>query len=71
MEFTATPVAEAVELFNRQNRVQLAISDRAVANLQLSGIFWADDPEGFVRLLESGMSVRAEHVGDTIVLRSR
>lgn len=71
VEFTATPVGEAVELLNRQNRLQLAISDRAVANLQLSGIFWADDPEGFVRLLESGMNVRAERVADTIILRSR
>lgn len=71
MEFSGTPVAEAVELFNRQNRLQLAVPDASLARHQLSGIFWADDPEGFVRLLESGMNVTPERTDDTITLRRR
>jgi len=69
VEFSATPVAEAVEVFNRQNRLQLAVVDKALAQHQLSGIFWADDPEGFVRLLETGMGATAERTGNTITLR--
>jgi transmembrane sensor len=71
VEFSDTPVAEAVELFNRQNQLQLLAGDPNIAQLQLSGIFWADDPEGFVRLLESGMNVRTQRNGATVVLQSR
>ncbi|MBL9216087.1 MAG: FecR domain-containing protein [Opitutaceae bacterium] len=69
VEFTGTPLAEAVELFNGHNRLQLAIADPALDDLQLTGIFWADDPEGFVRLLESGMGIRARRSPELITLR--
>jgi transmembrane sensor len=68
-EFTRTPLAEAVALFNRNNRVQLKLADAKTGELRLSGIFWADDPEGFVRLLE-GLNVSAVRSGDTIHLRA-
>lgn len=71
VEFSGTPIAEAVELFNRQNRLQLAVVDKAFAQHQVSGIFWADDPEGFVRLLETGMGATAERTGNTITLRRK
>lgn len=71
VEFSGTPVSEAVSVFNRQNRLQLAVGDQALAQHQLSGIFWADDPEGFVRLLEIGMGATAERAGDTITLRRK
>lgn len=71
MEFTHTTLAEAVALINRQNKVQIAVADAAVSRVAISGIFWADDPEGFVRLLESGFAVQAARVGDTITLRAR
>ena len=71
VELSGTPLAEAVELFNRHNRLQLAVADPSLARHQLSGIFWADDAEGFVRLLEAGMGVSAERAADTIVLRRK
>lgn len=71
VEFTHTTLTDAVALFNRQNRVQIAIGDGAVGRIAISGIFWADDPESFVRLLESGFNVRASRAGDAIALRSR
>lgn len=71
VEFTRTTLAEAVAVFNRQNRVQIAVADPAVGRIAISGIFWADDPESFVRLLESGFAVRAVRTGDTLVLRGR
>lgn len=71
VEFSGTPVEEAVALFNRQNPVHLIVADPTVGQLQLTGIFWSDDPDGFVRLLETGMNVRAERSGDSIVLRVR
>ena len=58
VEFTDTPLAEAVALFNRRNQLQLEVSDPALGGIRLNGIYWADDPEGFVRLLEDGMGVK-------------
>lgn len=71
VEFTDTPLAEAVALFNRRNRLQLEISDPALAGIRLNGIYWADDPEGFVRLLEDGMGVKASPNGRGLVLGRR
>lgn len=71
IEFTHTPLAEAVELFNRQNRIQLTVADADTGNFEISGIFWADDPESFVRLLESAFDVTSEHAGSKTVLRKR
>ncbi|HUR57617.1 MAG TPA: FecR domain-containing protein [Opitutaceae bacterium] len=71
VEFTATPLVEAVQLFNRQNALQLSIAEAALGRMQITGIFWADDPEGFVRLLEAGMNVRAERKAGLLALRRR
>ncbi|MGH7958853.1 MAG: FecR family protein [Opitutaceae bacterium] len=70
VEFTGTPLADAVALFNRQNSVQLSLDDRTLDGLRVSGVFWIDDPDGFARLLESSFGVQAVRRGDTeIVLR--
>lgn len=70
VEFTNTPLGEIVGLFNRQNRLQLALGDEALADLRISGIFWSDDPEGFSRLLESSAGLQVTRATDArIVLR--
>jgi len=71
VEFSDTPVAEAVALFNQQNELQLSLKDEPVGRIRLSGIFWADDPEGFARLLENGMNVRLQRKEKVITLRLR
>jgi ferric-dicitrate binding protein FerR (iron transport regulator) len=35
----------------------------------LSGLFRADDPETFTRLLETGFGITSERRGDEVVLR--
>ena len=70
VEFTDTSMSEAIEVFNQQNQVQISIHDPPLNGRRITGIFWADDPDGFVRLLESGMDVQAQRVGDQIVLRA-
>jgi transmembrane sensor len=69
IEFTDTPLAEAVKLFNGQNAIELVLDDAALGRRLVTGIFWADDPEGFVRLLEAGFGARATRTGDVILLR--
>lgn len=70
VEFTRTSLAEAVALFNGQNAVQIVVAEPAVARVAISGIFWLDDAEGFVRLLESGFALQAARAGQTITLRA-
>ena len=69
LEFTATPLAEAVALMNRHNRVQLVIEDAELARLPISGLFRADRTEAFVRILEANFGVRAEQTDGSVRLR--
>ena len=71
LEFTGTPVREAVTWFNRVNRVRLVVADAGAGDQRLTGIFWADDPENFARLLEDACGLRTLRDGDVITLRSR
>lgn len=66
--FHDTPLADAVEEFNRYNTRKLAIADPSIANLRVGGHFrWSND-QAFVRLIEQVFPVRAEVEGDRIVL---
>lgn len=71
VEFSGTRLADAVALFNRENALQISLSDAALAGLRVSGIFWIDNPEGFARLLEGSFGVAAERKGEAeIALRA-
>jgi transmembrane sensor len=71
IELAGTPLRAAVELFNRESHVQLRIADASLADLRLSGVFRADNAEGFARLLEANYEVRTQRRGDEIELRSK
>ena len=72
LEFSGTPLIEAVALLNRHNRVQLTIEGPELARTRVSGIFGAANTDAFVRLLESSFDVQSERRGDNeIVLRLR
>jgi transmembrane sensor len=71
LEFTDTSLAEAVELFNRTNAVRLEIADREVAGLLVTGIFRANNVQGFVNVLEKSFGLRVDRTSpDQIVLHS-
>jgi transmembrane sensor len=69
LEFTAAPLAEAIALMNRYNRAQFVIEDPALATLEVSGYFRADNHETFLRLIERGLSLKSERDGEKILLR--
>lgn len=69
IEFTLTPLAEAAELFNRDNETKLVLEDADVANMRITGVFWTDDPEGFSRLLTASLGIRAQEEERKILLR--
>ncbi len=51
--------------------MRLTNGDAAGGRVPPTGIFWADDPEGFVRLLEDGMNVASERTPSGIVLKMK
>lgn len=60
VEFTSTPLAEAVALFNSQPGKRLVLGNDATGALRITGVFWTDDPEGFSRLLVSSLGLKAD-----------
>lgn len=72
LEFTATPLGEAVRIFNRENRTQIVLADPAMEGWRIGGIFWKDNPRAFARLLQMTLPVAVTEDGDErIVLRAR
>ncbi len=71
VELDNTRLADAARLFNRINRLQLTVPDQNLADLRLSGTFRANDPVGFVRLLEANYQVAGERTGESVALRRK
>lgn len=78
IEFSATPLAEAVAMINRfpqlpdgsaNARLVLAPELSHLASEPVSGIFRADNIETFVHLLGLNMDIEGERHGDEIILR--
>jgi len=69
LDFNGAPLAEFVAGFNRSNAVQLVIADPSLAEIKLSARLRSDNIDGFVRLLERGFDIKAERVGNEILLR--
>lgn len=73
LQFYETPLAEAVAEFNRHNRQQLVIGEPSLNAVPIGGTFRPDNIEGFVRLLEFTVNIRAERRdnGQIVLLRAR
>ena len=69
LEFTSTPLGEVVAEFNRANAVQLVVADPELSRMPIVASIRSDNPEGFVRLLETSAGVKAQREGQTLILR--
>ncbi len=58
--FESQSLDEVIAEFNRYNRVQLHVTDEALARRPVSGVFDASDPESFVAFVASVTPVRVE-----------
>jgi ferric-dicitrate binding protein FerR (iron transport regulator) len=61
-------VAEAVRVFNSQNREQLVIADSTIAEKKIGGTFNANDPERFAVALRHVLGVKVVREGEAIRL---
>jgi len=66
--FRHSTLAEAAAEFNRYNRRQLVIEDRAAAHLTIDGTFQADNIDDFTRLAQLVLGVRVENRGSEIAI---
>lgn len=73
LDFESTPLAEVVETFNRRNPLRLVIGDDALRALPIVASIRSDNVEGFVRLLEGTMGVKADRssAGQIVLRRAR
>lgn len=69
--FHETPLAQAVDAFNRFNGRRIVIADPSLDNLKVGGNFRLDNSAAFVRLLQAIFPVRAISRGDIILLSRR
>lgn len=70
LQFFETPLAVAVAEFNARNRVRLVLGSPELGAIPIGGTFRFDNVEGFLRLLEVTLEIRAEARGrDEFVLR--
>lgn len=70
IDFSDEPLPVIVEEFNRRNRVQILLDDPSLHHLRLTSIFWSDNVEAFVRLLESNFNVNVERRNDSEIMLS-
>lgn len=69
LEFTSTPLPEAIRRVNEFNPVKFELGDPELSTVEVTGYFRAGQPDTFLVLLEQGFGVRGERHGETIVLR--
>ncbi len=70
IEVVAAPLGEIVAEFNRYNRGKLVVAEPELAARRFGGSFRADEPETFVRLLETRFGLRAERQDAVTVLQA-
>jgi transmembrane sensor len=69
--FADTPLADAIEQFNRRNPVQLELADSELGTLPIGGSFRAENVDAFVRVLTTGGELVAERPSPNRVLLRR
>jgi transmembrane sensor len=69
LDFDSTPLEDVIAAFNRRNARQLRLGDESLRTLPIVASIRSDNLDGFIRLLEATMNVRAEERPDgTVVL---
>jgi transmembrane sensor len=73
LEFTRTPLREAVALLNEhggeRGGLRFVIADRELSEVRVGGLFRADHTEAFIQLLRTGFGIEVETQGSEILLR--
>jgi transmembrane sensor len=73
LEFSGTPLSEAVPMLNRHGKLRLVLADPAVGKVKLSGVLRGDNFDALLRLLEEehGIVARPRPNGELVLAQSR
>jgi len=70
LEFSDTPLAEAVEEFNRYSTTRVTIGTPELASVRVSGVFRIGDADGFLFSLQEALKVEThESPGEVVLIR--
>jgi transmembrane sensor len=69
--FSATPLAEVVNEFNRYNERQLVVRDPRLQHVLVNGVFSSTDPASLVRFLHAQPDIAVDDEGRQISLSAR
>jgi transmembrane sensor len=68
LDFTDTPLSEAILEFNRRNHTQLVLEDPSLADIKVTGAFRPSRIDEFVELLRLVNDVQADPEGDSKII---
>lgn len=71
IEFSSTPLAEAIPLYNRYSRTRLVLDDPSLGKLQLSGVLRPDSTASLLHLLKMEFNIVATPHGENEIVLSR
>lgn len=71
LEFTGTPLDQAIPLFNEHSRIKVTFVDPSLGAVRLSGVIRADNVETLRELLSEAHGIEAEFRSDTELILSR
>lgn len=69
--FASTPLRDVVEEFNRYNDRQLVISDPALDEFEIDGVFSSTDPTSLINFLGQRPDIKVTKTGDEILISRR
>lgn len=71
LEFSDTPLATAVDEFNRYSTLRVVIGTPELSAIRVSGVFRIGDPESFLYTLREALGIEThEAVGEVVLMRS-
>jgi ferric-dicitrate binding protein FerR (iron transport regulator) len=68
LDFDDTPLSELVRVLNQDNATQIEFADPESGEMKITASLRSGNPDGFVRLLEITMDLRAERVGSSKIV---
>ena len=71
LEFSGTPLGEAVPLINEHSAVKLVLADSSLASVRVSGILRADNIETLRELLSEAYGIKSEYRTKTEIVLSK
>jgi len=71
LDFSSTPLADVIALFNQHSRARFRLADPALGSLQLSGVLRADNADSLLQLLKIEFGIEVDRRGENGIVLYR